>query len=189
MDDFRSLSSGLAGCCKTARLGGGLPACEGDSDSLPPRPWLPPDIVRAIDSLARQMERKEVLMGMLRKFETRHDAGELLWMVAEASATQDAKLLVDAGVTVTPLEARLKIMASQAIGIASLMSFTERPPSIDDKMLRWYALLGHADEVKNLLDKGADPRDSFALDMAMYCGHDAVIALLTAAAAAEASAE
>ena len=61
MDDRRSLSSGLAGCCKTARLGGGLPASEGGSDGLAPRPWLPPDMLRLIDALARRLEREERL--------------------------------------------------------------------------------------------------------------------------------
>ena len=64
MADRRLLSSGLAGCCKTARLGGGLPASEGDSDGLTPRSWLPPDILRLIDALARRLECEERLRAM-----------------------------------------------------------------------------------------------------------------------------
>ena len=178
------LSSGLAGCCKTARLGGGLPASEPIEDSSTPRPRLPPDIVRLIDALARRMERKERLQSLVAE----HGAADATWMVAKASATQDAKLLVDAGVTVTEWDVQQALGIEAVEGLCSITSL-EPTPSIDDKLLRWYAQLGYDDEVEDLLDKGADPRDSFALDMAVYCGHDAVIALLTAAAAAAASAE
>ena len=66
MEYRRPLRSGLAGCCKTARLGGGMPASEGRSRSgvITPRPWLPPDILRLIDAMARRLECEERLREM-----------------------------------------------------------------------------------------------------------------------------
>ena len=92
MADTRPLSSGLAGCCKTARLGGGLPASEGGSDGLAPRPWLPPDILRLIDAQARRLEREERLRAM-------HGGvlSQTLMDAAQAGGLRDVRFLLAAG--------------------------------------------------------------------------------------------
>ena len=64
MADQQPLSCGLAGSCKSARRASASPAAS-EADTLgTPRPSLPPDIVRLIDSLVRVMEREAWLRGM-----------------------------------------------------------------------------------------------------------------------------
>jgi hypothetical protein len=57
------LSSGLAGCCKSAHAGNGWPESEQGGEGTP-RPYIPGDIVRRIDGIARKLEREEQLHAM-----------------------------------------------------------------------------------------------------------------------------
>ena len=63
MAAYPPLSSGLAGCCKAARSGHGLPESEEGAEDTP-RPRLLPELVRIIDAIARKMEREERLMAL-----------------------------------------------------------------------------------------------------------------------------
>jgi len=58
--DRRQLSSGLAGCCKAARSGHGLPESEEGAEGTH-RPRLFRELVHIIDSIARKLEREERL--------------------------------------------------------------------------------------------------------------------------------
>lgn len=61
MDYTLYLSSGLAGCCKRAHEGFGLPSSEVNGVL---RPWLLDSLVRMIDAIARELQREDVLRAM-----------------------------------------------------------------------------------------------------------------------------
>ena len=206
MDELPPLSSGLADCCKTARLGGGLlPASEGDSDSLTPRPWLPPDILRLIDALSRRLEREERLREM-------HGGvlGRTLWDAAAAGGLRDVHFPLSAGADanldngrslfvaahgghVAVITALLDAGARGVDGALWLAARESRVPAAalllarganvhfdNDGALFWAAHYGHLEMVAFLLDSGADLHagNDEALRRAQANGHPAVEALL-----------
>ena len=207
MADLRPLSSGLAGCCKTARLGGGLPASEGDADGLTQRPWLPHAILRLIDALARRLEREERLREM-----NRGDMGRTLYNAAQAGGLHDVRFLLAEGADANyshngsyPLSVaagggHVAVMTvlldagsrdiddalwSAAYGghMAATELLLARGANIhhqNDLALQWAAINGHLEVVALLLDNGADlhAENDYALHMARRNGHAAVEALL-----------
>ena len=206
MDELPPLSSGLADCCKTARLGGGLlPASEGDSDSLTPRPWLPPDILRLIDALSRRLEREERLREM-------HGGvlGRTLWDAAAAGGLRDMRFLLAVGADANYDDGRPLNTAARnghvavmtvlldaglcnvdgALGFAAagghvpaaalLLARGANIHYLYDDALRCAARNGHLEMVAFLLDNGADlhAQHDCALRYAHTNGHTAVVALL-----------
>ena len=201
----RPLSSGLAGCCKTARLGGGLPGSEGGADSLAPRPWLPPDVLRLIDALARRLEREERLRAMNGGMQ-----GKTLVDAARAGGLCDVRFLLDRGADINfddcrPLRAAavnghvavmtalLDADARYADGalwsaghgghVSAAALLLARGANIHhgiDCALRCAAQYGHLEMVAFLLDNGADLHsfNDEALQHAQRFGHTAVAALL-----------
>jgi ankyrin repeat protein len=93
MADNRPLSSDLAGCCKAARSGHGLPESEERAEGTP-RPRLFHELVRIIDGMARKIlqDREERLLAMHggRLDETLCDA-------AEAGGLKDVRFLLARG--------------------------------------------------------------------------------------------
>ena len=205
MDDARPLSSGLAGCCKTARLGGGLPASEGDSDGIAPRPWLPPDMLRLIDALARRLEREEWLRAMNGGL-----LGVTLWEAACAGGLRDVCFLLAAGADASysegsPLRGaaaggHVAVMtalldagargvdlalwdAAEAGLLPAAALLLARGANIhrnSNQALRYAARNGHLDMVVFLLDNGADLHagNDAALREAQEHGSTAIVALL-----------
>ena len=205
MDERRPLSSGLAGCCKSARLGGGLPESQSDSGGLTPRPWLPPDMLRLVDVLARRLEREERLRAMY--------GGELcrtLISAARAGGLRDVRFLLAAGADAnfrngTPLNVAAggghvavmaALLSAGACGVDEALicaaTYNQVPAAAlllarganihhgDNLALRWAAGNGHFDMVAFLLDNGADldAENGDALRRAQQNSHAAVVALL-----------
>ena len=70
-DSGPPLGSGLAGACRLARRGHGFPGSsevtvDASCGRAAPRPFLPADLVRIIDALARRLEREARLLAMYR---------------------------------------------------------------------------------------------------------------------------
>ena len=154
MSDLRPLSSGLAGCCKTARLGGGLPA--GDWGGLTTRPFLPSDVVRLIDTLARRLEREERLRSMNR--------GVLGWTLADAARAgglRDVRFLLAVGAEANYGNSGA-LLAAASLGHAAIVAALldsvlihgcSAAEDLGDACAQ-AALAGHADVVALLLDSG-----------------------------------
>ena len=210
MADTRPLSSGLAGCCKAARLGGGLPASEGRSRPLrsgviTPRPWLPPDLLRFIDALARRIEREERLRTM-----NGGVLGQTLVHAATAGGLRDVRFLLAAGadansddglplliaahhghmaVMTALLDAGARkveqalvnaVGAGQVPAAALLLVRGVNIHYRSDLALRHAACFGQLESVAFLLDNGADAHavNDEALYLARRGDHAAVEALL-----------
>jgi len=202
------LGSGLAGSCKSARQGLGFPASEAGAPGTP-RPYLPPDILRLIDALARAKERAERLLamnggdlGMTLRDAARAggvldvrfllaagaDAGAqdgwTLYYACRSGHLQLAEALLDAVGTLTQHHRSGALFGAAMWGqTACCQLMLERGADIhygEDVALCAAAGQGHLETVAFLLDQGADAWSERALQIATDAHHDAVVALLLA---------
>ena len=150
MADIRYLSSGLAGCCKEAWNGNGLPGCEGESYSTP-RPPLPPDIVRIVDAMARQQERREWLLAL---------NGGILDMTlrdaAQAGGVQDVCFLLAAGADINYAHGSAIAWAASGGYLAVVTTLLDRGAGFRGNALAQAAGGDQAHVVALLLDRGVD---------------------------------
>jgi len=208
MGDRRSLSGGLAGSCKSAHQGLGLPASEPDAQGTP-RPYLPPKILRLIDALARAMERAERLRAMHggnlgRTLVEAAVAGGLLdvrfLLAADVDAGAEgglvliqacfrghvrvAEALLDVGSKHSPWHRNVALYKASSAGrTACCELLLERGSYIHyglDAALYLAAQEGHLETVAFLLDRGADAWSEAAMQYATDNHHEAVVALLLA---------
>lgn len=200
------LGSGLAGACKSARLGLGLPAGKPHGT---PRPYLPPELVRLIDAIVRRLERERRLLAM--------HAGHLgltLVAAARAGGARDVRFLLAAGadaclpaalraaaagghmealsaLLAAPPAAALTprdlgdalseaALAGRAHCVRSLVAAGARVNYHDGRPLLWSALRGEAATVVALLELGADARacGGLAAAWAAEAGFEGVAELL-----------
>jgi len=202
------LSSGLAGACKSARLGLGLPSGPPHAFGMP-RPYLPPELVRLIDAYVRRLERELRLLAL--------HAGHLgltLVAAARAGGSRDVRFLLAAGadsclpaalraasagghlevlraLLAAPPAAALTprdlgdalseaALAGRAHCVRSLVAAGARVNFHDGRPLLWAALRGEAATVVALLELGADARacGGLAAAWAAEAGFEGVAALL-----------
>ena len=202
------LSGGFAGCCKEARTGCGLPSFAGSASS-PPRPGLPPDIVRLIDALVRRLEREETLRAM-----NGGVLGATLVEAARAGGLRDVCFLLTAGADIEHVHEGRTALAWAAwrghLAVVTVLldvgagrrdeallwaAYSGRTPVVAllldrgadihyqwDSSLQIAAMSGHLEPVALLLDRGADVNtdNGLALRRARERGHEAVVALLLA---------
>jgi ankyrin repeat protein len=179
MVDTRPLSSGLAGCCKAARLGHGLPESEEEGAEGTPRPRLLPELMRIIDAMARQMERKERLLAM-----NGGALNETLAEAARAGGVKDVRFLLASGADATALNGQVLQSACAlghlAVAEALLDSGAAFTQGCLNDSLCYAALHGHTACCELLLDHGADVHDheDFSLCYAAAHGHLQTVALL-----------
>ena len=155
---------GFSSACKQAREGGGLPATaetrlltsEGLYTCHPRRRWLPPDIVRLIDSMVRRLEHEDTLLSM-----NGGDLGTTLCQAATAGGILDVRFLLKRGADV---EAR-------TVFVNEIGEELTRTP------LLWAASTGKVEVARALLDAGAGELE-MALYTAAFNGRTPVVALL-----------
>jgi len=180
----RPLSGGLAGCCRSARKDLGFPASEPDALGTP-RPFLPADLVRIIDSFTRSLERAERLREM--------NGGRLamtLRCAAEAGGCQDVCFLLAAGVDAGAEDGRALTCACNHGHVRVAEALLEARGLLTARhlnlALRFAAYFGRTACCALLLERGADVhhREEAALKKALQLAkdnrHDAVFALLLA---------
>ena len=151
---------GFSKACKQAREGGGLPGYEGGLTGKllirPRRLWLPPDIVRLIDSMVRRLEHEDTLLSM-----NEGVLGTTLCQAAMAGGILDVRFLLVRGADVE----------------ATTVHLTEDGTEFPKTALRWAAAAGMLEVARALLDAGARELD-LALHAASYGGHTPVVSLL-----------
>jgi len=174
-----------------------------------PRPFLPPDVVRHIDSIARAIERTERLCSMNEGnlgVTLLHAAGSgglqdvrfLLAAGADAGAErgyalynacfgghlQVAEALINAGGTLTPELHNIGLLPAAAGGsVACCQLLLERGADVrfgNDSAVAQAARYGRLETVAFLLDHGADAWSADALRLATEHKYEAVVALLMA---------
>jgi len=202
------LGSGLAGSCKSARQGLGLPASAPDAQGTP-RPYLPPDIVRLIDALARAFERTERLHEM-----NGGNHGLTLVDAAHASGLKDVRFLLAAGVDAGAEDGwalyyactggHLRVAETLLDAVSTLTTYhrnlalyhacgggrtaccellLERGADIyyeKDVALCRAAQYSQLETVAFLLDRGADAWSTYAMHYATNNHHEAIVELLLA---------
>jgi len=101
------LSCGLRGSCKSARYGLGFPA--GATGRRTPRPFLPPDLVRVIDTMLRRMEREEILLSM-------HEGNvdRTLIDAARANGLLDVRFLLSRGADAAYVHIKFDVLGGQS---------------------------------------------------------------------------
>ena len=180
---YRPLSSGLAGCCKAARWGLGLPgSLSSSSDSIgygTPRPELPDALVCRIDVLARRMERKGRLLSM----NGGNFTSTLCWGAAFTGGLHDTLFLLAHGADPSAMDgsaleascARGHYRVTRALLAAGTYSQERLNKSLWDAANHGYAAV-----CKLLLNYGANiaARDDYALQMAAQSGHIDTVRLL-----------
>ena len=177
------LSSGLAGCCKAARLGHGLPESEEGAEGTP-RPRLFHELVQAIDAIARKMEREERLLAM-----NEGRLNETLAEAAHAGGVKDVRFLLASGADAAAEdgEALQRLLQSAcffghlAVAEALLESgaaFTQHRLNLSLSLDAAYH--GHTACCELLLDHGADVHynEEMPLRWAASRGHLQTVALL-----------
>jgi ankyrin repeat protein len=156
---------GFSSACKQAREGGGLPGSEPEFCCLtadgrlvfyPLRPFLPPDVVRLIDALVRQLEHEDMLLRM-----NGGELGRTLCEAARAGGLLDVRFLLARGADVE----------------TTTVNVVEDGDDEQLTSLEWAARLGHLAVCLSLLDAGAVERD-WAILLASLKGHTPIVVLL-----------
>jgi ankyrin repeat protein len=172
------LSSGLAGCCKAARLGLGLPESEAHAEGTP-RPRLFHELVRLIDAMARKLERDERLMTM-----NGGDRNETLVEAARKGGVKDVRFLLASGADATAEDGWVLQYACQEGHLAVAEALLESGAAFSQVCLNsalWHAAYhGHTACCELLLDHGADVHynQDHSLCYAARHGHLQTAALL-----------
>jgi ankyrin repeat protein len=201
------LSSGLAGCCKAARSGHGLPESEEGAEEGTPRPRLFHELMRIIDAIARKIEREERLLAMNGGALNRTLAeaaraggvkdvrfllasgadatardGEALWSACWQGHLAVAQALLESGAAFTQGRLNFSLWTAAVSGHTACCELTlDHGADVhydEDSSLCYAAANGHLQTVTLLLDRGADAWSERAMLRATNNRHDAVVALL-----------